>query len=334
MTALFLVFLSLNISANVGTKAQLKFDASAFKFIYLPSTAPPLLVIENKKQHDIKALTENFWKLPTAKSYFDLSYGYIKNHGRKYKESIKVDITDTQVNIFSSAPLRKITIANYSMPLHLLVSEKHTLNQKAATKPKGFQFILTKKLLNNFCHVEKACQFSVTDVRGKEHFYDYPYAIKPTLLPIKAVGFYGFPCRPSCVDFNSQSLKTLSEHLCIKVIDVANQQRTFNETILCESGVLKNCQNGLVTNNTKETLEWHVMENQLVAQQQEIIQYKRFFQSEVLIAWVNPMRNETYYVTSVFAKHKHKKALVELLAKKTAVIAQVIISQPPQEYNQ
>jgi hypothetical protein len=184
--------------------------------------------------------------------------------------------------------------------------------------------------LNNFCNTTKPCQLNITDVVGKKYSYSYEYEIEPTKLPIKGVGLYGIPCEPSCLAFNSQTLKMLSEQVDIKVIDVANQQRTFNETILCDSGVLKGCQNGLVSNTTKGTLEWHVLENQLVVHQQEITQHKRFYQSEVLIAWINPMMNETKNVATVYAKHKNKKSLIELLAKKTAVTLKVIMVKPKQ----
>jgi len=327
MSTLLFAFLSVDVFANVETGEKLTFDASVFEFVYITRVTPALIVIDNKKQNDITALTENFWKLPTAKSYFELSYAYIQNYGRKYIESIKVDISDSQVKIFTSAPLRKITITDQSMPLHLFVSEKIAINAKTEETKVGFQFVLPIRLLNNFCKSEQTCKFSFTDVRGKRHSYDYKHVTEPTELPIKGIGFYGSPCTPACVEFNSQSLKALSEQLSIKVIDVANQQRTFNETILCESGVLIQCKNGLVSSSTKNSLEWHVMENQLVVQQREIIKHQRFFQSEVLIAWINPMMNETHKVTSVFARHKNKKTLIELLSKKTAVIAQIIIAK-------
>jgi hypothetical protein len=330
-SSLFFTFLSVNVFAVAETDVKLSFDASTFKFTYVPNVAPSLLVIENKKQHDLKALTESFWQLPTAKSYFELSYAYIKNYGRKYKESIIVDIDGSGATIFSSAPLRKISIANNSIPLYLLVSENKKINAKTDSEQFGFQFNLPKKFLNNFCNTLKPCQINITDVVGEKYSYSYKYKIEPTKLPIKGVGFYGMPCEPSCVAFNSQTLKMLSEQVNIKVIDVANQQRTFNETILCDSGVLKGCQNGLVSNTTKGTLEWHVMENQLVVHQQEITQHKRFYQSEVLIAWINPMMNETQNVATVYAKHKNKKSLVELLAKKTAVTLKVIMAKSNQK---
>jgi hypothetical protein len=325
---IFCYFISINVFANAETSVKLNFDASAFTFNYVPNVVPPLLIIDNNKQHNVKALTDTFWQLPTAKSYFELSFAYIKNFGRKYKESLTVDTDDFQFNISTSAPLRKITISEHSMPLHLLVSEIKGMNAKTEMEKSGFQFIISKKILNKFCNNNnQPCQLKVTDISGEKYSYIYEHAIEPTMLTIKGIGFYGMPCKPSCVAFNSQTLKTLSEQLNIKVIDVANQQRTFNETILCDSGVLKNCQNGLVTSSSKESLEWHVMENQLVVQQQIITQHKRLFQSEVLIASINPMMNETNSVTSVFAKHKNKKSLIELLAKKTVVAAKVIMAQ-------
>jgi len=121
----------------------------------------------------------------------------------------------------------------------------------------------------------------------------------------------------------------LSEQLNIKVIDVSNQQLIFNESILCESGVLENCKNGFSTRN-KNSLEWQVMENQLVIHQQKIIQDKRFYQGEVLIAFINPMMNETRRVATIFARHKNKQKLITLLVNKTVVMAETILLQQPQ----
>ncbi len=314
LSALLFVFLSFEVLANQSGEALLKFDVTSFDFTYTPNTSPVFLT-SNKKQVDIDALSTDFWTLPTERTYFELTYAYIKNYGRTYKEKVTFESVDAHVDIFSSAPLRKLSIANNLIPIHLLVKAKKT----------GFHYSLSKKLMKSFCNQAKLCQIDFTDITGKQHHHSYQNTQEPILLPTIGIGFYGLPCTPSCTAFNSQLLRDLSEHLNIKVVDVSNQQRIFNETILCESGVLKNCKNGLSDNRNKNTLEWHVMENQLVVQQQKIIKAKRFFQSEVLIAWINPMMSETRMVATVFARHKNKQHLVELLAKKTAVIAKVML---------
>ncbi len=318
VSALLFVFLSFELFANQSSEALLEFDAASFNFTYTPN-ASAVFLTNIKKQYDIDALSADFWKLPTEKTYFELSYAYVKNYGRTYKEKVTFESVDSKVDIFSSAPLRKLSIANNLMPIHLLVKAENA----------GFRFSLSEKLINNFCNQEEICQIEITDITGKQHHHSYQNTQEQMLLPMIGIGFYGLPCTPSCTAFNSQSLSALSEHLNIKVVDVSNQQLIFNESILCESGVLNNCKNGLADNRNKNTLEWHVMENQLVVQQQEITKAKRFFQSEVLIAWINPMMSETRMVATVFVRHKNKQHLVELLAKKTAVIAKVIlVSQP------
>ncbi len=320
VSALFFVFLSFELFANQSSEALLEFDATSFGFSYTPS-ASAVFLTSNKKQYDIDALIADFWKLPTEKTYFELTYAYVKNYGRTYKEKVTFELVNSRVNIVSSAPLRKLSIANNLMPLHLFVKANDA----------GFRFSLSEKLINNFCNQEEICQIEITDITGQQHHYSYQNAQGSVLLPMAGIGFYGLPCTSSCTAFNSQSLRALSEHLNIKVVDVSNQQLIFNESILCESGVLNNCKNGFVDNNNKNTLEWHVMENQLVVQQQKIIKANRFFQSEVLIAWVNPMMSETRMLATVFARHKNQQHLVELLAKKSAVTAKVMLVSQPSE---
>jgi len=320
--ALLFVFISLDVFAYQVSDMQLKFDAASFEFTYTLSDAPELINRNNRKQYDIEALTTNFWQLPTERAYFNLTYAYIKNYGRTYKEKVTIHFLDEEIKINSLAPLRKLSIGSNELPLHLLVSENIASNNKAT-----FQYTLSKKLVDNFC-AEMKCQIDLSDITGKKQIHRYKKSAIATTSSILGLGVYGITCKESCTAFNSKSLRALSEQLNIKVIDVSNQQMIFNETILCESGVLKNCKNGFSDSN-KNTIEWHVMENQLVMHQQKITQDKRFFQGEVLIAFINPMMNETRKVTTVFARHKNKQQLIELLINKTVIMTKTILVQLP-----
>ena len=316
--ALFFMLLSSEVYANKTGEAMLDFDVTSFDFTYIPNASAELLT-DKKKQYDINVLSTDFWKQQTEKTYFELTYAYIKNYGRTYKENVTLESVGKQVDIFTSAPLRKLSIANNLMPMNLLVEA-----EKA-----GFHYFLSEKLMKRFCNQVEVCQIEFTDITGKQHHHSYKNAQESLLPSMIGIGFYGLPCTPSCTAFNSQSLRAFSELLDIKVVDVSNQQLIFNESILCESGVLKNCKNGLTEDSNKNTLEWHVMEHQLVVQQQKITKDKRFYQAEVLVAWINPMMSETRMVATVFARHKNKQHLVELLARKTAVMAKVILASQP-----
>jgi len=320
---LLFVLIRLNAFAEQIDEAELKFDASSFEFTYTPSDSLVLDNRNNKKEVDIKALTTSFWELPTARAYFNLTYAYIKNYGRRYKEEITIYSLDDEINVYALAPLRKLNIGSNELPLHLLVSENTASDNKG-----NFQYRLSKKLLHYFC-AEIECQINIVDITGKKQVHRFVQSPLLTKSSILGIGVYGIPCEKYCMAFNSQFLRMLSEQLNIKVIDVSNQQLIFNESILCESGVLENCKNGFSTRN-KNSLEWQVMENQLVIHQQKIIQDKRFYQGEVLIAFINPMMNETRRVATIFARHKNKQKLITLLVNKTVVMAETILLQQPQ----
>ncbi|KGJ99062.1 hypothetical protein ND16A_0393 [Thalassotalea sp. ND16A] len=319
--ALLLLCANFNVFADQAPDVKLAFNPAIYSFQYVASAPVPLIKNNEKLVHDIAALSHNLKALATAKSYFDLTYGYIKNYGRSFVESLNVTTLKQQLHINSLAPIRSLTIAQQTLPLHHFV-----LLETSTSDEQIFKYTIPENVLSSVCLNDKSCHVAVTDITGKKHSHIYTPNTTKTPPTIQAVGFYGLPCVPSCTALNSKSLSTLAELLSIKVVDVSNQQLTFNEQILCESGVLNNCQNGIANRDKNNTVEWQVMENQLVVQLQEISKVTRFYQAEVLIAWVNPMMSETRTVTTVFARHKNKQRLIEVLANKVAVIAKVVIA--------
>jgi hypothetical protein len=319
-----LLLLSLLVSANQFVERQLNFDPVSFIFSDSSDVSSVNSFDEaskSKPQYNIAALTLKLANLNTDKAYFELSYGYIKTYGRKFNERIQIQSSLNEVKITSLAPVRSLSIENIEIPAYYFVA----MNTAYESQKSLFTHTISKRVLSAFCQNKVNCEIKLTDITGQYFSHSYDASSKNSTLPILGMGFYGLPCTASsfCSAINSQSLSLLSEEIGLKVVDVSNQQLTFNEQILCESGVLKNCQRGL--GNNKNTLEWHVMENQVVIQLQEIKKQQRFFQAEVFIAWVNPMMKETRKVTTVFARHKNKQDLVKLLAKKVSAITKVMI---------
>ena len=215
--------------------------------------------------------------------------------------------------ISSTEPLREVSLDNIKLPLSFLTrfSKNH------------FELILTTDQLTRIAPDLTNYVLKIVNLAGQSSYVTLSaHDNKRLKVTSKALSFYGVPCKQACIRVYAGIVKDLVANLTVPIIDASNQQKVFNESILCDATVITDCDNGLTTSDSND-ISFQALENQWVVEFRGLEQHQSWFTGELLVARYSVLTQETLLLTSIFVREKSEDRLINILAEKTRTLIQL-----------
>jgi hypothetical protein len=247
------------------------------------------------------------------KCFFYMQYAYLKRVSRDSIQIPQTTVTTDELKISSFTPLKELLFTGIELPLSFLTR----LNKNK------FELTLDVDQLRRIIPNQDKYTITVIDLAANRSDFNLSTNhLKSNQNIPPALSVYGIPCKHTCITAYAEILKELTTHLPLIVIDISNQQKVFNESILCDADVIRDCNNQLINSKVND-LNFQALNNQWIFEFRGGEEHQGWFTAELLVAHYSALTLETYLTTSLFSREKSVKRVIKNLAEKMRIIVQL-----------
>lgn len=293
---------------------EISFDINPLRFIKSNSDFAAETLISKNDYDSLFSKSQQCWlNNANEKCFFYLQYAYLKLRSRDSIQTPIVTVSGNKLLIKSAEPLREISLDKIKLPLSFITHFHKNY----------FEVNLSTKQLNGLAPSQANYVLKIVNLAGQSHkvTISAQNGEKPKAIA-KAISFNGMPCKNLCVRIYAEILKDLASNITGPVIDASNQQKVFNESILCDATVISDCDNRLINRDSND-VSFQALNNQWVVEFTGIEKHKSWFTSNILVAHYSALTEEKFLLTSLFVREKSEERVVKSLAEKTRTLIQL-----------